>query len=197
MPMVKISQRKLASLLLGIANCQFVGITALTVPEMRKTGNPWHGTTVKISRVNGAINWRYETAVNAQLKRENKPDAFTAFPRVWGKRIKDTPLVIHCTEDEGTQLYLEVKVERREVGYFCTETFERIPTDVIEKFMSKKKKRSRQGTDKQIVLKDFRLDHIAEITVNRDTWRITPLWFQHQIYLPNRPADPQKELVTA
>ncbi len=118
--------------------------------------------------MNGAINWRYETAVNAQLKREGKPDAFKAFPRVWGRRIKETPLVIHCTEDEGTQLYLEVKVERREVGYFCTETFQRIPTESIERFM-KKKKRCRQGTDKQIVLKDFRLDHIAEITVNRDT----------------------------
>jgi hypothetical protein len=196
MPMVKISQRKLASLLLGISNCQFVSFVALTVPDMRVTGNPWHGTTVKISRVNGCINWRYEAAVNAQLRRENKPDAFQAFPRVWGKRIKETPLVIHCTEDEGTQLYLEAKVERRDVGYFCTETFDRIPTDTIERFLKKKKNR-RQGTQKEIVLKDFRLDHIAEITVNRDTWRITPLWFQHQIYLPNRPADPQKELVTA
>lgn len=187
--MVKISQRKLASLLLGIANCQFVSITALTVPDVRKTRNPYYGTTVKISRVNGCINWRYETAVNAQLKREGKPDAFQAFPRVWGKRIKDSPLVIHVNEDEGTHLYLEMKVERRDVGYFDTETFERISTDAIAPFLKKKRNR-RQGTTKEIVLKDFRLDHIAEITVSRDTWRIAPLWFQHQIYLPNRPADP-------
>jgi hypothetical protein len=185
--MVKISQRKLASLLLGIANCQFVGLTALTVPDMRKTRNPHAGRTVKISRVNGPINWRYSASVQAQLRREGKADAFKAFPRVWGRRVKDCPLVVHANDD-GTHLYLEMKVEQRSVGYFNTETFQRIPEEEIAKFL-KKKKPSRQGTDKEIVLKDFRIDHISEITIARDSYIITPLWFEQQTYLPSLPTE--------
>lgn len=194
MPMVKISQRKLESLLFVTANCHPIGLTALTVPEMTKRGNPYFGKTVKISRVNGMINWRYSSAVIAQLKREGKSDAFKAFPRKWGARINGTPLVCHIPED-GARFYLEVKVERRDVGYFNNETHQRIQTPEIERFL-KDKSPSRQGTDREVLLRDYRLDHIADLRFNREEFSVVPLWYEHFVYFP-APTPPAAELATA
>jgi hypothetical protein len=195
--MVKISQRKLESLLFGIANCQFVGLTALTVPDMTKRGNQYFGKTVKISRVNGPINWRYSSAVNAQLKREGKADAFKAFPRVWGQRINGCPLVCHIPEDDdGPRFYLELKLERRDVGYFSTDTHERIPQNVIAPFL-KSDSDSRQGTDREVLLRDYRLDHIAELRVSGEEYSIVPLWYEYQIYLPTSQIPPATALAMA
>ena len=190
--MVKISRQRFEALLFGLDSCQFVGFTALTTPDMKKTLNPFFGTTVKISRVNGVVNWKYSSSVNKQLVREGKADAFKAFPRTWGQRINNCPLVCHINED-GVRLYVEVKVERRDVGYFDTETLERVPESALKKFL-KPDSESRQGTEKTIVLRDYRLDHIAEMTIAKETYRVLPLWYEHAVYLPapTPPAEPEK-----
>ncbi len=190
--MVKITQRKLERLLFMTASCEFIGLTAITVPDMKKKGNPHWDRTVKIARVNGVINWRYSSAVNKQLLREGKPDAFKAYPRTWGQRVNYTPLVVNITDDGETHFYLEVKRERIDAGYFDTETAERVPESELKKWL-KPDQESRQGTDKEIILRDYRLDHILELRMQREEYRIVPEWHQLNTYLPPA-AEPPKQL---
>ena len=191
--MVKISQRKLERLLFKTQSCEFIGFTAITVPDMKKAKNPHWDRTIKIARVNGVINWRYSKSVNAQLVREGKPDAFKAFPRVWGQRIQNTPLVVNITDDGATNLYMEVKRERIDAGYFDTITSERVPESELKKWL-KPDQDSRQGTDKEIILRDYRLDHIVELRMQREEYHVVPDWHQLNTYLPSPPADPPKQL---
>lgn len=180
--MIKLSRHEFESRLFGVSKCQFVGLTALTAPDMRKTGNPYAGTTVKISRVSGCINWRYESAVRRQQARENRPADFQSQPRKWGNRIDGCPLVCHVRPDVGVTLYLEVKVEQVTAGYFSTNTGQRIDDALLRPFFPKKSA-SRQGVDREVQLRDYRLDHIAELRIAGEDWHVTPLWFEYQTYM--------------
>jgi len=204
---VILTRTKLECLLFKTHGCQFLGMTAITVPKMPKSKggkkNPHHGHLIKISRVNGVIGWRYSSAVKRQLEREGKPDAFRAFPRVWGQRVNDTPLVVHINED-GCHFYLEVKLQQRDWGYFDTRTGQRIDDATVRPWLSKEPPdikglaaedaatfpkfydiaaATRQGTNAPVILRDYRIDHIAELRIGGEEYR-TPLWYEQQFYLP-------------
>lgn len=187
--MVKLSRRQFESLLFKVSNCQFVGFTALTVPDMRKKGNPHFGHTVKITRVNGVINWRYSSAVKKQLEREGKTDPFQALPRTWGQRINNCPLVCHITDDDGPQFYLETKMEKRSWEYWDTDTQLLIPEAEIKPYI-KPDAPSRQGTAREVMLRDYRLDHLAELRMDGQDYRVLPLWWELAVYRPQTPETP-------
>lgn len=161
--------------LLDFSACHFVGLRAVHVPEMRVRNNPYHGRVLKLSRVNGCINWKYSRAVNRQRKREDKPQDFLAAERVWGNRIGFCPLVIHLLD--VPYFYLELKRERVERWYFDNETLQPIPEVELIPYLPKRAK-SRQKLDREVVLRDYRLDHIAEMSIDGETWQIDPAWWK-------------------
>jgi len=162
---------QLAAMLTANKGASIVTIVTMTDPTMRKTGNPFVGNVKKVSRVNGMIGWSYENAVNNQLAREDKTAEFVAKPRKWGTRLNGTPLVEH----KGN-FYLEMKVERS-LGYRY-EDLQGNPLDdatmaQVKAFMPIKAKPQTQGTDKEIILRDYRLSSILSITYKGTCYLVT------------------------
>lgn len=157
--------------LLTCSNSCPIGMTAVTIPDMRKKGNPFAGRVVKVSRVNGWINWRYARTVNRQRIREKKKADFEAVERSWGIRLKNTSLVEH-----GDELYLDVKVQQRQVVYHDIETRAVIPWPEIKPFIPPIKKARRQRLNRDVILRDYHIGNIAELRINGETWRIRKAW---------------------
>ena len=166
---------ELEKLLRLVKSARMVSLVALTDPAMRKTDNPHFGRIRKISRVGGVINFLYEHSVNRQRLRENQPtdssgnvERFGAFPRRWGQRVKGTPLVEHVPEGVGcVRCYLEIKVQRRESKYVDRESMAPVQYEEIRQWLKYDERNIaegvRQQVDRPVVLRDFRLDHIASI----------------------------------
>jgi len=170
---------KLADLceLLAISKgAQFATITALTVPSMNKTDNPWIGRVEKEAEVNGVINWDYERCVNRQRIREGIDPDFEALERSWGQRIRELPFTVNA---KTKLLYLELKVERS-IGYtyFVLDAKKkRRPAteaehDSINSWI-RQPGPGRQGVDNPVLLRDYRFDHILSIRVGGTLHKIT------------------------
>ena len=146
-------------------------IVAATDPRLLKRGNPFVGVT-KLSRVNGFLNWHYQNAVNAQRGRENCPldedgmvEPFIALPRKWGVRLQRedgtlTPFVVH----DG-RYYLEMKVQRA-MGheYRIGDTI--IDPAEIRPFLPKRTEGARQQVANPVILRDYSVDNIIQITLD-------------------------------
>ena len=152
---------------------QFVTIVAATLPRClkkdRNTGEPNpHGQVVKISRVNGLIGWHYQNSVNNQRRREGNEEEFSAEPRRWGERILPTPLVEH----KG-KMFLEVKVEHALGTEYYDGSGNPIRYDDCKGVLPARKGESaRQETEKAIILRDYALDGIREISIGGESFRI-------------------------
>lgn len=152
-------------------------IVAETVPAMRKTGNPYVGAT-KISRVNGLLNWIYENAVNRQRCRENTPvdangevEHFEAAPRKWGQRIRrDDGTVTPLVEHKGKH-YVELKVERS-LGYEYRHNGQPVDAEAIEEFLPDRKEGARQEVENPVILRDYSIENIRQITIDGIVYEI-------------------------
>lgn len=172
MPTINLTLRELQQQLTKVSAAQAIALTAVHEPEMRQRGNPYRGKVLKRSRVNGFINFRYQTTVRKQQKRELQPTDFVAAPRKWGQRVRGCPLVLHVADD--LQLYIEVKIERVERLYFDAVTFAPIDEKQLAPYF-KKKRPSRQKLNKPVELRDYRLDHVAEVRLSGQVWRVAPV----------------------
>lgn len=175
--MATMTKADLVSVLMDRKGAFFGTIVAETDPRMKKTGNPYVGAT-KISRVNGLFNWIYENAVNRQRCREEQPldaagevEHFTALPRKWGVRVKRedgtvTPLVEH----KG-QFYLEMKVERS-LGYEYRKDGATLDPKAVEAFLPERKEGTRQEVDNPVILRDYSIESIRQITLDGIVYEI-------------------------
>lgn len=169
-----LTRDELKSRLEKLQHATICSIIALTSPTMRKTGNPWNDVeVVKLSRVGGFICWTYSKSVNNQRDREQKPtnadgsvEQFVAAARQWGKRIKGSPFVEH----KGS-FYLEVKVQSaRSPEYFNAADGIPITADSLDPWLPKRKTEAgRQGVEKPVIVRDYRLDGIAQIKLKSKT----------------------------
>ena len=142
----------------------------LTFPELAKD-NPFFGLVKKVSRVNGMIGWSYENAVNKQLAREDKTADFVAKPRKWGIRLIGTPLV----ENKGN-FYLEMKVEKsldHRYEDLKGNALDDATMAQVQRFIKIRPQSQTQGTDKEIILRDYRLSSILSITYKGTCYLIT------------------------
>jgi len=166
-----ITTDQLIIMLESLDSAKIVSFIAKTIPQMRKTGNPYYGDIIKLANVNGVINWCYADAVNRQRIREGRRPTFEPLPRAWGHRIPGQPFVEH-----NGNLYLEVKIEglNEESQYFYKGR--RIQFSKIEEFLIKKHEGSRQGVENPIILRDynvftiqtFSMDHVIFVVGEGD-----------------------------
>ena len=173
----------IVDLLSAVKGAKIVTITTKTIPAMVRTAedgriNPFAGKNLrkdvsvrKIARVNGVVNWNYTNSVNRQLVREGKTADFTAHPRKWGTRMSGLPFVIHI-KDGKVNLYLEMKVERSVEHWYEDDKGNRVNADEVKPFL-KPRSVTRQGTDKEVILRDYRIDNIIAIRHEGDTYVIT------------------------
>lgn len=123
--------------------------------------SPFRGKNViKRSKVNGLIgNWKYANSVNNQRAREGNQDFFEPQPRKWGERRKGTPFV-----DHKGKVYLEVKIEKvLEKEYFVDGV--KTPNEEVEEYITEKKQAKTQETEKPILIADYNLKNIKEISI--------------------------------
>ncbi|MHC4315220.1 MAG: hypothetical protein ACYSW3_22475 [Planctomycetota bacterium] len=158
-----------------------VTILATTDPKVKKgskrgqpAANRFYGRTEKRSVVNGIVNWKYSNAVNNQRAREHEGDIstlehFEPAPRKWGVRLEGLPFVEH-----KDKLYLELKVQRS-LGheYYATDTGELLPTDEVEQCLPVRKASSRQGVEKEVILRDYDVNSITGIRIGGEEYTVS------------------------
>jgi hypothetical protein len=153
-----LTQSELIALLGTVKGATFATIVTRTVPKLKKTGNTL-GTVLKVARTNVCLGFQYEAAVNRQLAREGTSADFEAKPRQWGERIPGTMLVTH----KG-RTYLETKVEKTLGHTYRDANGNILPDEAVQPFLPARSK-GRQGTEKEILVRDYALDSIQGITV--------------------------------
>lgn len=156
-----------------------IGMTTVTEPQLRKKHNPFFGCVAKLTRVNGWLNCRYAPAVNRQRIREYRKATFEALPRSWGNRIQRTSLIEH-----NDLLYLDVKVQARHVVYIDTRTRQEIPWQQIKPFVRPPQKIKRQQLNRDVILRDYHVENIAELRINGEIWRGRKCWNRLQKLRP-------------
>lgn len=138
-----------------IKGTTIVALDIQSEPKMRKTDNPYLGTT-KVTTLSGIIGYDYENAVNNQLMREGKEADFVSQPRAWGVRVGN------LIEHKG-QYYLSVKVQGSSEPIFVREGVE-IKREVLEPFLyDSKKPHTQEDLDKEVVVRDIKLENIRVI----------------------------------
>lgn len=161
------------------SNPTIATLTTCTIPAMvkkdreTKQPNPFIGRVLKRSKVNGIVGgWNYASAVNRQRLREANPQTvaeveavpdFEALPRSWGTRVPNSGLVQH-----GNKYYVELKVERSlETTYLIDgQPATDKQLEELKKFLPKKSESTRQGVEKQIILRDYALESVVGVKMN-------------------------------
>lgn len=178
---------------MATSGSRFVSFTSVANPNMRIRNNPFAAKDAadrmlarKITIARGCIGFRYQSSVRRQQAREGKAKAdFVAGPRKWGSRIKGTPLVSHTGGPDGRQLlYLEVKIEHRGEKYFDRNTGQSIPLETIQPHL--RSCESRQPIRRPVILRDYRLTNLAELTLDGTRYTIAPAAAELQTYFPTR-----------
>jgi hypothetical protein len=164
------SQHLIKQILENVDGNTIVSIDTVTQPAM--TGgksNPYIGHVFKVmiganvmiftnKRSNG-----YENMVNRRLEKEGlDPNSFKVGPRAWGKRIDGTPFVEHNGET-----YLEVVFLKPGKACFMHGMNE-ISPEVAETMGVKidKQEGHQGGLKNKVILRTFKMDSIAAITIN-------------------------------
>jgi len=164
--MKTIKRHDLVKMLQNLSGTKIVTLVVETDPGKKK----YKGRFIKKSKVNGVINWIYSNAVNKQRTKEGKPANFSSHMRRWGFRIPKTPFVEH----NGNQ-YLELKLQHvYKTQYFHKTGFikRRINPSDFSDMLQTDKSPTNQGIENPIVLKDYRLDRIREITIDKETYKV-------------------------
>ena len=163
--MDKISKENLVELLKSVKGSTFVTIQTVTTPKFIGGKSCPFAGAIKISKVNGCIGFNYENSVNNQRKRENSEPDFVSEPRTWGHRISGTPLVKH----EGLY-YLEIKVEKSELPIYILGT-SILDNNEVENWI--REQTTRQDVEKPVILRDYKIDSIQKIIINKKEYVVS------------------------
>lgn len=154
---------------------RIVSFIARTDARLKKTDNPFAMPVTKTSRVLGIVNFNYGSCINLQRGREFDPadgeafELFTPEPRSWGIRLEKLPFVQH-----RDALYLEVKVERSLEYSYADANGNPLTPEQVAPFLPKVSSNAdHQGVEKEIRLRDYRLENILEITFDGATYAIS------------------------
>lgn len=166
--MKTITQDQLATILRGVTHALPITFSALIDARARKTGNPY-GEISKISRVQAFTGFDYEKSVNRQLEREDSQLTFAAKERSWGERI--SPALV---ENKG-QLYLVAKVQRADKPVYLIKKplgLTPVAKETIAAFLPAHKPATNQGTEKEIVYRNYSLANIVSLSMGGERYRV-------------------------
>lgn len=156
------------------------------------------GPITKIQVVNGLCNFLYENSVNNQREREEQPttpsgavELFNAEQRRWGVRlvigkyllpfvhhfkgmvippnIRDIKLVKNLPHLD--ELYLELQCRQSGMIKYVQNDKE-LDYDEVSKYLREKNEGSRQQVDNPVVLRDFKLINIRQITLDQKVYEL-------------------------
>lgn len=163
-----VDRETLLDMLLKVKGTTFASIKTRTLVRMSKkaiASCPF-GQIAKESTVSVTLGFHYAKSVNRQRDREGLEADFVAEPRAWGERISGTPIVKHNGE-----FYLECKVERSIGHQYYDETGNPLSDDDVDAYLPDRGA-SRQGVEREIVIRDYKLDSIRSITLNGTVYAV-------------------------
>ncbi len=168
--MKTITVNQLRNALMGINHALPLNISALVDARPRKTGNPF-AAIAKLSVVNGMTGFDYEASVNRQLGREEKETDFSAAARSWGQVI--SPALV---ENKG-EYYLRLKVESTRKPVYLTKRTAGNPwvvtaKEIIDNYLPPIAKAQNQGTEKEIIYRNYKLSSLVSVSMNGERYRI-------------------------
>jgi hypothetical protein len=168
METITISQNQLIDLLYSITHAQPIAFSALVDARARKTGNPF-GQVFKLSRVQAFTGFDYEASVNRQLGREGQAQDFTAGMRSWGERV--SPALVR----KDNKFYLVAKVERTSKPVYLVPSrlgLMAIAKELIAAFLPASRPALNQGTEKEIVYRNYAVENIYSLSIAGKRYRI-------------------------
>ena len=166
----RVTTQELVNIILRRKGALMLSWTSNTIVAM-KASNPF-GVIRKQSNVNGSINSDYGKAVNRQRGREDKEQDFEVMPPKWGQAIQGTPFFKHRKAGaDHESLYLRVHVNRSNEKPVYRADGSVINVDLLQPHM-RSKGASRQGTDKEIVPRTYKLESITSITLGKVRYEI-------------------------
>lgn len=150
---------ELASILFNINSPTPAKIFAETIPSMSPKNNPYFKNTVKLSEKMVKIAFNYTEDVNIQRAAEGKDFDFIANSRKWGKKIGNTPIVVH-----NGVMYMETcLLKNLKTCYFYNG--KKINENSLIKFFPPKRHNTNQKLKNQIIINDFKLTSIKQIQI--------------------------------
>jgi len=167
----KFTNTQLLNRLRKVSDCTFISLRAVVAPTMTKTRNPFHDRVMKVVSAAGTINVRYSRAVNLQRGREGLRTDFVARERSWGTKLPNCPVIEYTHEDGETVYYLDIKIQARTDQYRLIETGRVVTKDQLEEWL-RPPQMTRQGVEKRIAWRDFRIDRIVELRIKGDVWQV-------------------------
>lgn len=174
--MKTINKDKLIELFRNLKGSTFIGFSSITnVNALKKNKinslpNPY-GEIFKLSKVSACANFDFAHSVNLQREREGNQEAFVAKPRTWGRLVSPS-----LVEHKG-KYYLQVKVEKTRKPIYLirdvkTNAFKYVKKNEIAAYLPEKNESSRQDVDKQVIIRDYSIDNIHSIVLNKETYKI-------------------------
>ena len=154
-----------------VKGTSMVTVDQITVPDMRKTGNPYL-TVKKHATVNGVIGFDYDKGINRLADKEGKEDR-EAKPRRWGQLTPDRLFVTN----KGN-FYLQMKCESAKNVRYVMPNGTEIPVEQIKPFLTEKSKSSSQADlEGEVVVRDVNVNNIVAIRFKGNEYRLihTPI----------------------
>ena len=140
-----------------------IQMVSVTEPKMNKRNNPYYGRVQKVTyMLNVMLGYNYENVVNNQLAREGKVTNFVA-DTPSGREWDMFPFILKSTSN-NEQMYLRTTMGKatRVKSIYIIDGKIANDDDVvaIQSFMPKSNGNTNQGTDVEIIVKDFKLQNI-------------------------------------
>jgi len=158
-----VSRSELQNVIETVKTSTFVSVHVETEVDMNKTDNPFYGAT-KENQVAGQIGFDYETNVNNQLGREDKPLDFTAQAHKWAIPMENGCKNLVQNRDRS-KTYLRMKVTSAgEPSYKFNGQV--ILKETIQPYLKVHKKPHTQADlDKEIVVRMYCLTNILGMKI--------------------------------
>ncbi len=157
------TRQDFVEMLKGLKGTTFATLYCDSEPKLKcpKTKNKhMQGRIRKQSTVNCTLGFIYANSVNRQRVREDKEGDFTPNKRKWGVRVPQTPLVHH-----NGNWYLETKVEKvYDTRYLLDGKV--VDRSEIAEYLAQSSKQPQQELDKEVILRDYKVDSIIAATIN-------------------------------
>lgn len=140
-----------------------IQMVSVTEPKMNKRNNPYYGRVQKITyMLNVMLGYNYENVVNNQLEREGKTANFVAeAPK--GREWDMFPYILKSTSN-NEQMYLRTTMGKATKTKSIYVIDGKIASDddviAIKRFIPQSSN-TNQGTDVEIVVRDFKLENIV------------------------------------
>ena len=160
----RLTQSEIFGALSDIKGAKIIGLTTITPPKMRKTGNPHFGKVHKLSRVAVMVNFNYDAGVVRRLIKEGKSVDDFKRGESWHEPVL-TPeghLTPFCKHKTTGEMYLRV-VRLGGRSRFIDDKGRFFPKSEIEPFLQDQDGYKNQGLDNPVVFLTIKLSNVVAI----------------------------------